>query len=144
MDDQLSARECEEAILDFVDCIKIPTVSGLGPINGSYNDMATWLMNQMKSIVGIVDIKIVEDSLDGHPLVVGSIIGSIIGRKPELPQLLLNSHYDVVPVIEENWTVPPFDGLRRDGRIYGRGTQDMKCVVVSYLHAIKKLIKSEF
>lgn len=40
--------------------------------------------------------------------------------------ILLNSHMDVVPVFEEYWIVPPFSGEIRDGKIYGRGTQDMK------------------
>jgi acetylornithine deacetylase/succinyl-diaminopimelate desuccinylase-like protein len=39
---------------------------------------------------------------------------------------LLGNHTDVVPVEADYWTVPPFDGLRRDGRIYGRGAIDMK------------------
>ncbi|CAF5001096.1 unnamed protein product, partial [Rotaria sp. Silwood1] len=53
--------------------------------------------------------------------------------------LLLNSHIDVVPVFEENWIVPPFSGEIRDGKIYGRGTQDMKCVGIQYLEAIRRL-----
>ncbi|MXZ45926.1 MAG: M20/M25/M40 family metallo-hydrolase [Chloroflexi bacterium] len=40
--------------------------------------------------------------------------------------LLLGNHLDVVPVEEESWDVPPFEGLVRDGRIYGRGALDMK------------------
>lgn len=44
----------------------------------------------------------------------------------ELPSLLLNSHYDVVPVLLEHWDVDPFEAVRKDGKIYGRGTQDMK------------------
>ncbi|CAF1037061.1 unnamed protein product [Adineta ricciae] len=53
--------------------------------------------------------------------------------------ILLNSHIDVVPVFEENWIVPPFSGEIRDGKIYGRGTQDMKCVGIQYLEAIRRL-----
>lgn len=41
--------------------------------------------------------------------------------------------------MEEAWTVPPFEAVEREGRIYGRGTQDMKCVCVQYLHAIARL-----
>ena len=40
--------------------------------------------------------------------------------------LLLGNHLDVVPVEEEFWDVPPFGGVVRDGRIYGRGAVDMK------------------
>ena len=47
--------------------------------------------------------------------------------------LLLLGHTDVVPV-GDNWTVPPFGGQIRAGRLYGRGSADMKgglaaCVV---------------
>jgi acetylornithine deacetylase len=49
------------------------------------------------------------------------------------PGVLLLGHTDVVPV-GDNWSVPPFDGLVRDGRLFGRGAADMKgglaaCVV---------------
>ena len=36
-----------------------------------------------------------------------------------------NSHIDVVQV-GEGWSLDPFEGISRDGRIYGRGTCDMK------------------
>ena len=40
--------------------------------------------------------------------------------------ILLSGHTDVVPVVGQKWTSPPFV-LRRDGdRLYGRGTCDMK------------------
>ena len=33
----------------------------------------------------------------------------------------------------------PFAGIRQEGRIYGRGTQDMKCVCIQYIEALRKL-----
>src|SRR5699024_5140655 len=41
------------------------------------------------------------------------------------PGLLLLGHTDVVPIGDE-WTFDPFGGEVRDGRIYGRGSTDMK------------------
>ncbi|XP_055389609.1 aminoacylase-1-like [Condylostylus longicornis] len=64
------------------------------------------------------------------------------GIKPELPSIILNSHMDVVPVFEENWTHPPFSAdIDSEGRIFARGSQDMKCVGMQYLAAIRALKK---
>nr|BAN21243.1 aminoacylase, putative [Riptortus pedestris] len=62
------------------------------------------------------------------------------GTDPKLPSILLNSHMDVVPVFPEKWTHDPF-GAEKDanGNIYARGAQDMKCVGIQYIEAIRKL-----
>ncbi|MBL8216990.1 MAG: M20/M25/M40 family metallo-hydrolase [Bryobacterales bacterium] len=41
------------------------------------------------------------------------------------PLLLLN-HFDVVPVDRKAWSVEPFEGIIKDGWIWGRGAMDMK------------------
>ncbi|XP_053324680.1 aminoacylase-1 [Spea bombifrons] len=65
------------------------------------------------------------------------------GTKPQLKSVVLNSHIDVVPVFEEFWTYPPFAAHKDEsGNIYARGTQDMKCVTIQYLEALRRL-KSE-
>jgi len=64
------------------------------------------------------------------------------GLQPELPSILLNSHMDVVPVFPENWTHPPFGAdIDEEGRIFARGTQDMKSVGMQHLAAIRALKK---
>lgn len=65
------------------------------------------------------------------------------GKEPSLPAILLHSHMDVVPVFPENWTHPPFGAeIDDEGRIFARGTQDMKCVGMQYLGAIRALMRS--
>src|SRR5207248_10857835 len=51
------------------------------------------------------------------------------------PGLLLLAHTDVVPV-GDGWTVDPYGGLIRDGRIYGRGASDMKGGLAAALTAL--------
>ncbi|HEX4987092.1 MAG TPA: ArgE/DapE family deacylase [Burkholderiales bacterium] len=54
--------------------------------------------------------------------------------------LILNGHIDVVPVgAEELWARPPFDAYVRDGRLYGRGSGDMKAGIAAYVTAFEAL-----
>lgn len=48
-------------------------------------------------------------------------------------------HTDVVPT-GENWTYPPFSPTVHDGKLYARGTADMKCAIACWLSAVAKKI----
>ncbi len=50
--------------------------------------------------------------------------------------VVLSGHTDVVPVDGQAWTVEPFALTERDGRLYGRGTADMKGYIASVLAAV--------
>jgi succinyl-diaminopimelate desuccinylase len=50
----------------------------------------------------------------------------------------LNGHFDVVPA-GAGWTVEPFAGLVRDGRIYGRGASDMKGGIAAAVYAAEAI-----
>jgi acetylornithine deacetylase len=52
--------------------------------------------------------------------------------------LILNGHYDVViPGDQENWSYPPFSGELVEGKIYGRGSCDMKGGLAAMLQALR-------
>ncbi|MDC3068038.1 succinyl-diaminopimelate desuccinylase [Paracoccaceae bacterium] len=58
--------------------------------------------------------------------------------------LAFNGHVDVVPTGEESlWDSDPFIGDIRDGRIFGRGSVDMKSSVAAFLIALKEIIEDE-
>jgi acetylornithine deacetylase len=50
--------------------------------------------------------------------------------------VVLNGHTDVVPVDGQAWTSDPFQLTRRDGRLYGRGSVDMKGFLACMLAAV--------
>jgi len=52
------------------------------------------------------------------------------------PGVLLSGHTDVVPAAGQAWTLPPFEATLRDGRIYGRGTCDMKGFIALAIDAM--------
>ena len=54
--------------------------------------------------------------------------------------LILNGHVDVVPPAAESlWTDPPFEPVRRDDWLYGRGAGDMKAGLVAMSGALRAL-----
>jgi succinyl-diaminopimelate desuccinylase len=59
--------------------------------------------------------------------------------------LMLNGHMDTVPVGDiRNWKYDPFEGKVLNGKIYGRGTSDMKGGIAAILTAVKNLAKEKF
>ncbi len=66
------------------------------------------------------------------------------GKNKNLKPVLLMGHYDVVPVNEKEWTVPPFEGKIIDNYLYGRGTIDDKISVIGILQAVEYLLKENF
>ena len=74
----------------------------------------------------------------GSPNVVGVWRGTGGGRS-----LILNGHVDVVPEGERTkWDADPFSGLISDGKLYGRGSTDMKGGNVALLLALEAVIRS--
>jgi acetylornithine deacetylase/succinyl-diaminopimelate desuccinylase family protein len=57
------------------------------------------------------------------------------------PVVALNTHLDTVPT-SDGWTVDPFGGEIRDGRIWGLGSGDAKGQIVAMLGAIEALVRS--
>ncbi|PWW30208.1 4-acetamidobutyryl-CoA deacetylase [Cytobacillus oceanisediminis] len=72
----------------------------------------------------------------GNPNVVATLKGTGGGRS-----LILNGHIDVVPEGNRNdWEDDPFSGRIEDGKLYGRGSTDMKGGTVSLLLAMEAII----
>jgi succinyl-diaminopimelate desuccinylase len=57
------------------------------------------------------------------------------------PGVHLNGHIDVVPP-GEGWTLNPFDGVVRDGRIFGRGVCDMKAGLAAAVFAAESIARA--
>ncbi|MET3581506.1 acetylornithine deacetylase [Mesorhizobium robiniae] len=75
-------------------------------------------------------------SADGHKANLFATIGPA-----DAPGVMLSGHTDVVPIDGQEWTLPPFELAARDGRLYGRGTADMKGFVACALAACLKASK---
>ncbi|MFD9688614.1 dipeptidase [Kitasatospora sp. NPDC059088] len=83
---------------------------------------------------GLTGIRLL-DTPDGTQSVYGELPG------PEgAPTVLLYSHYDVQPPLDESgWDSPAFELTERDGRWYGRGAADCKGNILMHLTALRAL-----
>ena len=61
----------------------------------------------------------------------------------EQPGIVLSGHTDVVPVDGQPWTVAPFELSEHDGKLFGRGTADMKGYIACVLALVPTLVAAE-
>ncbi len=75
----------------------------------------------------------------------GNLYARLVAPNPDpgARPLILMHHIDVVPVEREKWTVDPFAGAEKDGRIYGRGAIDIKHLGVVQLAALERLARAK-
>jgi acetylornithine deacetylase/succinyl-diaminopimelate desuccinylase-like protein len=69
----------------------------------------------------------------------GNLVARLRGKRSDLKPILLLSHLDVVEAKPEDWTLPPFEFIERDGTFYGRGVADDKDDTAVQLTLIMRL-----
>ncbi|XP_073828399.1 aminoacylase-1B [Musca autumnalis] len=122
--------ETNEEIQYFREYLRIPSVHP----KPNYTPCVDFLRKQAESLG--MQMRIHYPVNKDNPVVVLSWPGS----DTSLPAILLNSHMDVVPVFPDSWKHEPFGAeMDEEGRIFARGAQDMKCVGMQYLGALRKL-----
>jgi succinyl-diaminopimelate desuccinylase len=62
-----------------------------------------------------------------------------LGGRDGMPPLCFTGHIDTVPLGAASWSVDPFAGEIKDGRLYGRGSSDMKSGVAAFVLAALRL-----
>jgi len=72
---------------------------------------------------------------EGRPNILGRIPGAGGGKS-----LMINFHLDVVDASPEVWTVNPWEGTVKEGRLYGRGSSDMKGGAAAALYAVQSIL----
>jgi len=115
--------------------IRVPTVN---PPGEHYAECARMIGKRLEECGFRVDFLPAEGSTEhtrAHPRV--NVVGLRRGRS-ERPAIHLNGHYDVVPA-GNGWTIDPFAGVVRDGRIYGRGACDMKAGIAAAIFAAEAI-----
>ena len=155
----------EQAIRRFVGGIRIPTISNEVYKETNFkpfDEFMTYLAGSYPEVYKTMEV----DTINTYGLVF-----HWKGKNSDLKPILFLSHYDVVPVIgydpatatapdtvfqindkplppiesySEKWDYPPFSGAVAGGRIYGRGTLDIKCMLFSLMEGADNLIAEGF
>jgi len=136
----MASREAEDRFLGEVDRLErymVKHMQGLVRIPsenppGDESEVAGYLAEALSSLG--LDVEQVEPE-HGRVNTLGTLSGSGGGAG-----LLWNGHVDTVPLGNpDNWTVDPLGGEVRDGRVWGRGSGDMKGAVAAAITAVKAL-----
>jgi acetylornithine deacetylase len=94
------------------------------------------------SLIGYIEDYLASFGITGRRILDGTgqkaSLWATIGPE-DRPGIVLSGHTDVVPVAGQNWTSNPFELVERDGRLYGRGTTDMKGFVAVCLAMVPEI-----
>lgn len=126
----IKSKELTELLKDMVkiDSVNPSLVSG----TAGEAKIAFYLRDWIESLGLETELVEVEP---GRPNVIGTLRGSGGGKS-----LMLNGHTDTVGV--DYMTIDPFDPVIKDGKLYGRGSFDMKGGLASSMAAVKTIVDS--
>jgi succinyl-diaminopimelate desuccinylase len=128
--------EATSEMVDFTaEMVRIPTVN---PPGDAYEECARFIGKRLAECdfgVEYFEATGRPEHTATHPRV--NVVGLRRGRT-DRPLVHLNGHFDVVPA-GAGWTMDPFGGIVRDGRIYGRGTCDMKAGITAAIYAAEAI-----
>ncbi|HMA16457.1 MAG TPA: acetylornithine deacetylase/succinyl-diaminopimelate desuccinylase family protein [Kiloniellaceae bacterium] len=119
------------------DLIRFPTVN---PPGEAYTPCAEFLGDRLKARGFEVGYHRGEGEVgDSARYPRTNVVARREGTRPG-PCIHFNGHIDVVAA-GHGWSVPPFEGVVRDGRVYGRGACDMKGGLAAAVVAVEALLE---
>ncbi|MGE0462067.1 MAG: acetylornithine deacetylase/succinyl-diaminopimelate desuccinylase family protein [Vicinamibacterales bacterium] len=128
-------RATDEIVAFTADMVRIPTVN---PPGEHYEECARFIGDTLARLGFDIEYFAAEgrpEHTARHPRL--NVIGTRTGLAAR-PTVHLNGHFDVVPA-GEGWTLDPFGGVVRDGKIYGRGSCDMKAGIAAAAFAAEAI-----
>ncbi|MEM1122233.1 MAG: acetylornithine deacetylase, partial [Bacteroidota bacterium] len=105
-------------------------------LGGESNDtIATWIENYLTDH-GVTFYNVFNE--DGTKRSIHCRIGPVVDGG-----IILSGHTDVVPVAGQDWCTDPFKMVEKDGKLYGRGTCDMKGFLACCLAALPHMLAAD-
>jgi acetylornithine deacetylase/succinyl-diaminopimelate desuccinylase-like protein len=119
----------EQGLRELEAFLRIPSISSQPDHADDVRRAAGHLAEQYERI-GLQNAEVIDTA--GHPVVYADWL-----KAPGKPTVLLYGHYDVQPVDPlDLWTSPPFEPIRQDGQLLGRGSSDDKGQIALHWQAM--------
>lgn len=127
----------ERAVNNLKELVKCKTISHIdheGEDDAEFEKLISLLPDMFPNVYAKCELKQFPDR---------ALLYRLEGKSHDNPSVFM-AHYDVVPVNEEDWQKPPFDGITEDGVLWGRGTLDTKATFAGALFALDHHIANGF
>ena len=123
----------DHAAESLAQAIRIPSVTG---DRAKIKELGRFLRERYPNVADTMDCAVLPDG--------SMLLRWCSAQLSDQNPVLLAGHLDVVPG-GDGWTVcEPFEGLRQDGRVYGRGAMDCKGLVIAMLEAAESLMQEGY
>jgi succinyl-diaminopimelate desuccinylase len=145
--DLLLTSACEQRVRERVETmtgemveflrglVRVPTIN---PPGDNYAACAEFIARQLREFgyaTELIAARGRPEHTERYPRI--NVVGRMEGSAAR-PLVHFNGHFDVVPA-GEGWTVDPFAGVVREGRIYGRGVTDQKAGIAASIFAVEAI-----
>jgi len=132
---QLLEDSQDQHLAELLDMLRIPSVSTDRDRRDDVRAAAQYVAERLRT-AGVPDVLIAESA--GHPSVIGAWLVD-----PAQPTVLIYGHYDVQPAEPlDLWTTPAFEPTIRDGKLFARGSADMKGNLLTAIQGIEAVAQS--
>ena len=121
----IDINKAVDSLSSAVKCKTISYTSSEEFCNEEFQKMHNVLKNHFPKVFGMGEVKLFDKSL----------LIKLVGKNPMLKPILLMAHQDVVYADNNGWEVDAFSGLVKEGYIWGRGTEDIKSLMLAHLNA---------
>lgn len=129
-------QNVDSHVTELIELLRIPSVSTDPERKDDVRRAAQWVADRLTR-AGVPTVRLTEAG-GGHP--------SVVGRwevDPAKPSLLIYGHYDVQPAEPlELWDSQPFEPTIHDGRIYARGSSDMKGNLLTAIQGVEAVARA--
>lgn len=132
---QMLETSQDQHLEELLELLRIPSVSTDGERRDDVRAAAGYVAERLRT-AGVPDVQIAESA--GHPAVIGQWLVD-----PAKPTVLIYGHYDVQPAEPlDLWTTPAFEPAIRDGKLFARGSADMKGNLLTAIQGIEAVARA--